>query len=286
MSKLRHSKKRNTALLYEFLMRHISKCVVEKKQSEVKKAVGILKEYFNASTPLGKELKLFKAVTSNTFSSREIASKVVSDMLSEAKKIDAQKLDECKSRLIREINYNINSPDFFNQKIPNYVVYASLQLLLNEARSKKPVVEFVDRAKLEDRITEFLIKEDKNAAVEQIKKDPNYSNAVYKFCLKQFDEQYRTSLSESQKKLLTKYAIYRLNEDKKPIVKSAIEKEIAEVKAKLLNIADESVRKDPDLSKKLSECYKKLVNTSFEEINDNTMLSVLEYMTLANEVSS
>ncbi len=286
MNKMRHNKRRNTALIYEFLMRYISKCVVEKKQPEVTKAIGVLKEYFNASTPLGKELKLFNAVTGNTFKSREVASKVVVDMLAKAKEIDSQKLDEWKSRLIREINYNIKSPDFFEHKVPNYVVYASLQLLLNESRSKKSLVEFVDKAKLEDRIVEFLLKEDKNAPSEQLKKDSNYSNAVYKFCLKRFDEQYRNSLSESQKKLLTKYAIYRLNEDKKPIIKGAIDKELSEVKAKLRTISDENIRKDPDLSKKLSECYKKLAATNFEEINDNTMLNVLQYMTLATEVCS
>ncbi len=283
---MRHNKKRNTALLYEFLMRHISKCVVEQKKDEVQKAVSVLKKHFAANTPLGQDLKLFNAVAKNTFRTRESASKVVSEMLKKAKEIDPKKLDDAKSRLIREINYVIKSPTIYEYKIPNYVVYASVQILLNEARSKKTLVEFVDKAKLEETVVDFLLKEDKNPSVEQLKKDPNYSNAVYKFCLKRFNEKYDNTLSENQKKLLTKYAIYLLNEEKKPIIKSAIEKEVESVKNKLRIIKDEKIRGDSDLMKKLNECYKKLVSSDFGEINDKTVLEVMQYMSLAEEVNS
>ncbi len=283
---MRHNKKRNTALLYEFLMRHISKCVVEQNKVESQKAVQILKKHFAPSTPLGQDLKLFNAATKNTFKSRESASKVVSEMLKKAKEMDYGQLDEAKSKLIREINYTIKSPTIYEYKIPNYIVYASVQILLNEVRSKKTLVEFVDKAKLEETVVDFLVKEEKNLPVEQLKKDSNYSNAVYKFCLKRFNEKYDNTLSENQKKLLTKYAIYLLNEDKKPILKSAIEREVDTMKSKLRLIKDQKVRGDADLMKKLNECYKKLASSTFSEINDKTVLEIMQFMSLVEEVES
>ena len=55
-----YRKKRNVGLIHEFLIRHISKCVVEGNNDEAKKAIDLSKRYFASSTELGKELKLFK----------------------------------------------------------------------------------------------------------------------------------------------------------------------------------------------------------------------------------
>jgi hypothetical protein len=286
---MRHNKKRNTALLYEFLMRHISTCLLENKKAEAQKALELTKKYFANGTPLHQELVLFKAITENTFKSKDSAQKILDGVYTQAKKINARQLDEHKSKLIRDINHTFNTPTIYDYKVPNYAVYASVQTVLNEARVPTPdnkgTLNFVDKAKLEDTILTFLIREDKDPVVQQLKTNPQYSHAVYKFAFKRFQEKYDKALTEDQKKLLTKYAVYLMSENKTAF-KSAIQKEVETIKEKLRNVRDETVLRDNDLKNKITECYKKLVSTNLEEINDENIMQILQYMSLVNEVYS
>ena len=75
---MRHNKKRNTALLYEFLIRHVSKCLIESRKAEANKAVGLLKKYYK-SGPLREELDLFDSALQSKVQTAEYASKVLSE---------------------------------------------------------------------------------------------------------------------------------------------------------------------------------------------------------------
>ena len=60
--KAKHNKKRNTAFLYEVLIKELTKTIVEKDPERKKVTSAILKEHFRKGTPLGQELILYKTL--------------------------------------------------------------------------------------------------------------------------------------------------------------------------------------------------------------------------------
>jgi hypothetical protein len=217
--------------------------------------------------------------------SNEAARDLINEVLGEGTHINVRKLDEEKSNLIKEINHTIQDKEFYNYKIPNYTVYASIQGLLSDRRNKKQLFNAVERTQIRENVVEHLIRKDDNSAVAKLKIDPNYNNAVYKFIVQRFHKKYDNKLTENQKKFLTKYAVYLISENK-GVMQSSIQKEVEIIKSKIKEIKDESILKDKDLVGKLNECYKKLVVTNFDTISEENVLNILQYMKLVEEIES
>ena len=57
--KTRHNKKRNTAFLYETLVRELSKAMLTKQADRQKAVSSALREHFNKRTELSKELNVY-----------------------------------------------------------------------------------------------------------------------------------------------------------------------------------------------------------------------------------
>ena len=280
-----HNKKRNTALLWEFLVRHISKCIIENKKEEAKKAINLSKRYFSKKSPLFYELKLFDAVLDTTVKSTESAHKILNEIYRLSRKINVREVDASKSKLIKEINYTFDKDQFYGCKVPNYVVYASLQTLINEVKNKKKNLNALDKIKLEERIVDYLVKENKQDPSKLFVTNPDYNNVVYKLVIKKFYDKYSNKLNEDQRKLLTKYVVYLISENAS-ILQASIEKEVKKAKQVLKSIRDKNILEDKDLMKKMNECYKRLVVTNFDIISEENIIEVLKYMSLVNEVNS
>lgn len=281
---MRHNKKRNSALLYEFLIRHISKSLVAGKKEDAQKAVALSKKYFSEGSPLRKELNLFSAVLGNTVKSKEAARRVVEAICSSAAQLNARVLDEQKSKLIKDINYTLNEEEFYDAKIPNYTVYASIQTLLNEARNKNKTLQIVDKVKLEESVADHLtrtpvIKEN------PLTINPNYSNTVYNFLMQRFHKKYEGKLNEAQKNILTQYSLYLIS-NKKEVLAETVKKEINHVKLSLSNIKDSDIKNDKDLMEKLNECTKKFSSFALAEITEQKILELLQYLKLVEEIES
>jgi len=281
---MRHNKKRNSALLYEFLIRHISKCLVEGKKDDAKKAVALSTKYFSEGTPLRGELSLFSTVLKANVKSKDSATRIMDAICDNAQRMNVRLLDEQKSKLIRDINYTFKQEDFYDAKIPNYTVYASLQTLLNEARNKKKTLNIVDRVKIEERVSDYLtrippVQED------PLKVNPNYSTTVYNFLMQRFHRKYEGKLNESQKRLLTQYALYLIS-NKQEVLKESVSKEIGKIRNSLLAVKDDLLKKDSDLMGKITECRKKFSSFVVNEITEQKILEILQYMKLVEEVES
>ena len=59
--RLNHNKKRNTAFLYEVLIKELSVATINKNIKKKQKALQLLKEYFGKDKILNKELKIYKS---------------------------------------------------------------------------------------------------------------------------------------------------------------------------------------------------------------------------------
>lgn len=278
-SKKRHNKKRNTGLLYEFLIRHASSCALDKNSKEMDKTLKIIKKYFQKGSPLNEELRLFKTLSKTNVKNRDTASKILKSICNESRKADARKLDEYKSKLIKEVNYTLNQ-DVYNYKIPNYTVYASAQMLFNDTRNKKKVLTEIDKLKLEETVSDFLLLE-KSQKKEMPKKDGQMNRAVYSMLLKNYHETY-ASLKDAQKEFLMEYSQFLIKEDEEGLIKRVL-KEARQIKEKLTNIKNEEILKDKQLMERINECKDKLTESKLDTSED-TITMILQYMTLASEI--
>jgi hypothetical protein len=285
-SKRYHNKKRNAALLYEFLIRHISSCLVSNKQEEAKIALAISKKYFAKGTILNEELKLVNTLVKNKMKSKESAHRLVSEVLSLSKKVDSRKLDVEKSLLIKEINHNFGMDTVYNYKVPNYTVYASINNLLTDNINKKSRLSLVDRIKFEDSIVEHLTKEVvTQSKTPDLKSNPKYNNLVYKFIVERFHKKYENKLSVNQKKLITDYALYLVSNDKDKFV-NEVKSQFSTIAKKLSNVKDKTLVENKDLMTKINECSSKLATVDVDSVTEVGVVNILKYIQLSEEVDS
>ena len=58
--KFKHNKKRNTAFLYEVLIKEMAKSVIEKDENKKNEIASTAREFFSANKVLGKELRIYR----------------------------------------------------------------------------------------------------------------------------------------------------------------------------------------------------------------------------------
>ena len=121
--KLKHSKIKNTSILFELLTRQITADVLAGKST---KSVKIVKKHFNENTELGKELQLYRILSEKHYESESRANDLLEMVLESRQKLSNSKLRNEKYNLIKEIKENYNANDFFNGRISNYRLLASI----------------------------------------------------------------------------------------------------------------------------------------------------------------
>lgn len=231
MQKLKHNKKRNTGLLYEFFTRYIGKAILENRDSDIGKAKTLLKKHFNKGTDTYKELKLFKALSENTVSNREQALHLINRVRETVKLQSQARLDLEKTSLIHEVNANLNADLFFEETIPDYKKLATIQVLLNTWRDETLKEAVGETVQLEERLIEFMLEKrdcsdqlleatqmtnedvDRlvvNIMTEKVNKRYNNLNPEQKEIIRLFvfsntDERSKNQLSESLEKLKRRF---------------------------------------------------------------------------------
>jgi hypothetical protein len=193
--KLKHNKKRNTAFLFEVLVRELTKSVIQKRSEYGVKVSRIVKEHFGKGTLLKKELEIYKSLQEQSGLQPYVAEKLIFEAKSQHSKLNKEKLFQEQSALINKINKEL-SPEVFSQFVPNYKSIATIHQIFNNTLSPKKKVL------LETTILETL------TAVEQLteSKEKKVDSLVIKKFVERYNKQYETAdLHEEQKKLLQKY---------------------------------------------------------------------------------
>jgi hypothetical protein len=120
----KHSKIKNTAILFELLTRQITVDVLNSKENT--SAVKILKEFFNPKTQLGKEYELYKVLVEKKYKTSEQASILLEAVIKSRRKLSNRSLKNEKYNLIKTIKETYDINEFFKSRIPNYKVLASI----------------------------------------------------------------------------------------------------------------------------------------------------------------
>ena len=123
---IKHSKYKNTGILFELLVRQITSDTLSGGESQ---AMNILKKYFT-KTELGREYKLYESFFKNINTSETKADIVISTLIESSKQLNRSALRRQKYNLIKEIKEHYNLEEFFRTKLPNYKAQAALFTLL------------------------------------------------------------------------------------------------------------------------------------------------------------
>jgi len=228
-AKIKHSKIKNTGILFELLTRQITVDVLNNKDG---KAVNMLKSYFSPNKELGKEYELYKILTTEKYKSQSKANHLVNAVLAASRKINKNKLRREKYNLVNEIRNSYKVDDFFMARILNYKMYASIYKLFESTKFSDPTQETQSRFKIIENIVNNVgnVKKKEDGVIENYKKqEKDLRLLAYTVLVEKFNKKYK-SLNESQKGLLRKY-IYNISNTNS--LKEFIKKEIGGVKKQL-----------------------------------------------------
>jgi len=229
-SNRKHSKIRNTGILFELLTRQIT---VDVLNNNVKaQAAGILKEFFNKKTQLGREYELYRVLTTENYKSETKANHLVEAVVSARKKLNSSYLKREKYNLIKKIKENYNVNDFFMVRIPNYKVSASIFKLFNSSYDNNPTSKTESLFTIVEHITrkQISIEKKENVMVEGYRKqEKDLRLLAYSILVEKFNKKYST-LSSKQRNLLREYINNISNTNS---LKEFIESETINVKKEL-----------------------------------------------------
>lgn len=277
-----HNKKRNTALLYEFLVRSISTALVEgdKKASSV--GIKILKKYFKPGTQLYKEFRLFNALAKTTVTSDNVSTNIISEAKAAQTHLDLEALDLEKSRLIRSINHVIKDENFYDQPISEYRMYATIQTLFNEWRKPSGTSDIASMARYEQQLRDWLLT-DKKGTEQLVNEDsPGTSRLLMKVMMKKLNEKYTTTLNAEQREIIRSYAFSTAKEDQ-----TTIKKKLNEIKGNLLRSMETYVGKNGEnrfLNEKIVDAKRQILAESLEVVDDSTVSRFMLYSALNQEL--
>jgi len=281
--KLKHSKYRNTGILFELLVRQITADTLKGGESP---ALPLLKKYFTQSQ-LGREYKLYETLMKSEVVSEGKANVLISTVLESSSKINRKQLKREKYNLIKEINEYYDASTFFSSKLPTYKRLASVYTLIEAYNTK----DQVDTDQLVDNkvtLLEYLTKEEvkakevENDILKEFKRQsPEMRSLAYKILLEKFNEKY-SELSSDQKRVLKEFIE---SENSGVKLREFYNSKINELKDTL---TEEIKNIDSDVIKiKLEEVQKYLVELKkTEKVSNDNIVDLLEYFELVKEIKN
>ncbi len=278
MKKLKHSKYKNTGILFEMLVRKLTS---ETLSSDKSITIDIIKKYFGKNTELAKELQLYNALVKEQFKSEARAIDYVNNVKDAYKKLNQTTLRRQRYNLVKEISENFVFENMSKIHIANYKTLASIYMLFehDETASTKQLLECKNVILDHMMLTERKI-EEKDPIIESFSKQEKAMRLLtYKLMIDKFNSKY-SSLNESQKQLLNKY-ITNVNDTE--ALREYIQKVIPSLKKTLAEHAKRITDKVTQIKvQKLSEMLCNVEN--MKKIKESHVLSLLRYMDLVDEL--
>lgn len=279
--KIKHSKYKNTGILFELLVRQITADTLKGGDSP---AIDILKKYF-VKTSLGREYKLYESILKSKVLNEGRANMVISTILESSSKFNRTSLRKQKYNLINEIKKHYDLDVFFGAKIKNYKELASLYTLIEgynskEASNSQQIID--NKVTLLEHLTkqEVNTKEVKEDVLKEFQTyDKDLRILTYKVLLEKFNSKYE-NLSTEQKQVLKEF----INSvDSTPGLRDFYNSKINDLQA-TLNEEAKNI-KDKATQIKIQEVAKYLVELDkTTKVSNDNLVDLLQYYELVKEI--
>ena len=269
--KVRHNKKRNTALVYEALLREATVAILKNEHERKDKVISIIKKHFNSDSILRKDLDCYRSLYENQNLDRLTCEKILREVKLQKRLIDPDGLFKQQTELIHDVNKELE-PTLFNNFVPNYRTLATIsQIFSNKISPKNQVI-------LENEIIRNMLNEGKI-----VNNAGPIDNVVYKTFVEKFNKKYESGLLEEQKQLLTRYIASFA--DNGVELKFYLNEEIARLKTKLEEAREISeIKSDKEMTEKTNQVIDKLNSYAQQNINEELLTTVLKTQSLVKEL--
>ena len=277
--KPKHSKYKNTGVLFELLTRQITSETISNTSP---KAVGILKKFFSNNSTLLKEYQIYHALLNKKFDKEASAAVLLETLVKAHNKLNKSALRRERYNLVKEIKDTYNLEDFFKAKINDYKIYASVYNLL-EHKNANPLHIVDSKVIILEHITGKGLpnKPKKDMVMEEYEKFDKETRALtYKMLMEKFNEKY-SGLDNNQKTLLKEY-VYNISNS--PKLKRFINEEINKVKLEIRELSKNTNKVTQIKLNEVESLIKPLCKKS--SVHDDNVINLLNYYELVNELKS
>jgi hypothetical protein len=286
MYKAKHSKFRNTGLLFELLTRQVTADILAGKDESAAK--NLLFKYFSPNTELGREWQLYNFLVNEKAKDETLAEKYITITLKQREKLDNKKLTEQKYNLIKEINDVYSAETLLKSSLKNYRLFASVYKLFEDHINNKIKFDIQEVIQARNCISENLCgikKKAPEAEEDVIKVYKQQSEDIrmlsYKIMVDSLNEKYQ-GLDQNQKRLLREFINNITNTNSLNVL---INEEVETVKKELTELSSQV---DSDVIKiKITETVKQLDKVKpSKSVKDNQVMVLLLSYELIKEIKS
>ena len=280
---VKHSKYKNTGILFELLVRQITTDTLDGKDSPAK---DILKKYF-VKSELGREYKLYETLLKKTSLTEGKANVVVSTLIDSSKTLNRGAIKRQKYNLISEIQKHYDLNEFFNHKLPNYKVFAAFYTLVEMANvnhNTDPEQAINNKVTILEHLTAAQVKVGKvrDEVMEELQNvDKDVRLLAYKMVLENFNTKY-DDFHPRQKEILKEFIT---SVDNTSRLKDFYTTKVIEIKEELIKL--NSKTKSETTKIKINEVINIIqIPTKTAKITDNDLVDLLQYYDLINELET
>jgi len=282
MNLIKHSKYKNSGILFELLVRQITADTLNGVDSPVK---NILQKYF-VKTELGREYKLYETLLKRTSLTDTKADIIINTLIESSKTLNRGAIRRQKYNLIKEIKEHYNLDEFFNHKISHYKTHAAFYTLIEAYNTQQadPEQIITNRVTLLEHlttqpVTESKVREGVMNEFEHMDKDVRL--LTYKIMLEKFNDKYDT-LDTNQKTVLKEY----INSvDNSPRLKEFYTVKVNEIKQTLADLNHKTTNQVTQI--KINEIINMIkVPSKTTKVNENNLVDLLQYYDLVNELKA
>ena len=192
---MKHNKKRNTAFLYECLIKEMTKAVVRGELKKKQQIVETLKRYFSKGKPLYNDLQLYKQLMEPQKLEESLGLRYMKEVKEDWEALDRKEIFNEQTELIKEFNQNL--PDAFGNFIPNYKSIATVGQFFNSSGLKAKT-----RLLIEERVKRLVISHPQAIKEDKMK---TLDNLTYNTFVSKFNDTYKETLLKEQRELLTNF---------------------------------------------------------------------------------
>jgi hypothetical protein len=269
--KVKHNKKRNTAFVYEALLRESTMAILREKHETKNKIVALIKKHFGSESILRHDLECYRSLYEARQLDRLTSEKILKEAKEQKSRLNEKELFESQSDLIKDINQTI-SANVFNNYIPNYRTLATIDQIFSARTSPKNKV-----------ILESLVVAQMGIPVSSSADSGDIDKLVYNSFVKKFNKKYDSNLLEEQRTLLS----YYINSfaDNALELKVFLNEEIARMRSRLQKaLSTEIISEDGDMTAKTQKLIEKLDSYGARAIDEEVLTTVLKTQQIVKDI--
>ena len=270
--KVKHNKKRNTAVIYETLLKDMTAAILKGDNSRKQAIISILKEHFSIGTTLNKDLSCYRSIYETRDLSAETSQRIILEAKRQRASLDPKELFDAQTRTIHDINKKVD-PSIFSNFVPNYKTLATIHQIFSDNLSPK------ERVLLENKIIGIMC--EKNV----FDKTKDIDNTTLNTFVQKFNEKYEDKLIEEQKVLLSHYIASF--SDNSLSLKVYLNDEVARLKEELkASLNTHILQEDADMLLKTKKVIDRMESLKEATLDDNTITTILRTQAIVKEFQS